>query len=125
MSVGAFAIEVQLSPWLLLCTLFIALFLGLCKRRHERASLGEDAVKHRALLASYSLPFLDQLILITASVYAVLGSRLFVWLHAVALLSFFGWHERRVPSAHTAQLAMDQGCKAAKEILLPFIVISR
>ena len=66
-SVGAFAIEVQLSPWLLLCTLFIALFLGLCKRRHERASLGEDAVKHRALLASYSLPFLDQLILITAS----------------------------------------------------------
>lgn len=66
-SVGAFAIEVSLSPWLLLCTLFIALFLGLCKRRHERASLGEDAVKHRALLASYSLPFLDQLILITAS----------------------------------------------------------
>ena len=66
-SVGAFAIEVSLSPWLLLCTLFIALFLGLCKRRHERLSLGENAVKHRALLASYSLPFLDQLILITAS----------------------------------------------------------
>jgi 4-hydroxybenzoate polyprenyltransferase len=66
-SVGAFAIEVRLSPWLLLCTLFIALFLGLCKRRHERSSLGEDATKHRALLASYSLPFLDQLILITAS----------------------------------------------------------
>lgn len=66
-TVGAFAIEVSLSPWLLLCTLFIALFLGLCKRRHERASLGEDAAKHRELLASYSLPFLDQLILITAS----------------------------------------------------------
>lgn len=66
-SVGAFAIDVQLSPWLLLCTLFIALFLGLCKRRHERASLGEDAAKHRALLASYSLPFIDQLVLITAS----------------------------------------------------------
>ena len=66
-SVGAFAIGVSLSPWLLLCTLFIALFLGLCKRRHERSSLGEDATKHRALLASYSLPFLDQLILITAS----------------------------------------------------------
>ena len=66
-SVGAFAIEVSLSPWLLLCTLFIALFLGLCKRRHERSSLGEEATKHRSLLASYSLPFLDQLILITAS----------------------------------------------------------
>jgi len=66
-SVGAFAIEVSLSPWLLLCTLFIALFLGLCKRRHERVSLGEEAAAHRSILAHYSLPFLDQLILITSS----------------------------------------------------------
>ena len=56
-TVGAVAIGVSVSPWLLLCTLFIALFLGLCKRRHERSSLGEEAVKHRELLASYSLPF--------------------------------------------------------------------
>ena len=66
-SVGAFAISVRLSPWLLLCTLFIALFLGLCKRRHERSSLGEDAEKHRSILAKYSLNFLDQLILLTAT----------------------------------------------------------
>lgn len=66
-SVGAFAIGVRMSPWLLLCTLFIALFLGLCKRRHERVSLGEEAVAHRSILAQYSLPFLDQLILITSS----------------------------------------------------------
>ena len=66
-TVGAFAISVSLSPWLLLCTLFIALFLGLCKRRHERSSLGDEAVKHRAILAHYSIPFLDQLILITAA----------------------------------------------------------
>lgn len=66
-SVGAFAIGVRMSPWLLLCTLFIALFLGLCKRRHERVSLGEEAVAHRSILAHYSLPFLDQLILITSS----------------------------------------------------------
>jgi 4-hydroxybenzoate polyprenyltransferase len=66
-SVGAFAIGVSLSPWLLLCTLFIALFLGLCKRRHERVSLGEEAAAHRSILAHYSVPFLDQLILITTS----------------------------------------------------------
>ena len=66
-SVGAFAIGVTMSPWLLLCTLFIALFLGLCKRRHERVSLGEEAAAHRSILAHYSLPFLDQLILITSS----------------------------------------------------------
>ena len=66
-SVGAFAIGVRLSPWLLLCTLFISLFLGLCKRRHERASLGEDATAHRSNLAHYTLPLLDQLILLTAA----------------------------------------------------------
>ena len=66
-SVGAFAIQVNLSPWLLLCTLFVALFLGLCKRRHERSSLGEDALKHRSNLANYTLPFLDQLILISSA----------------------------------------------------------
>ena len=66
-SFGAFAIQVKLSPWLLLCTLFIALFLALCKRRHERKSLGEDASQHRSILAQYSLPFLDQLILIAAA----------------------------------------------------------
>ena len=66
-SVGAFAINVSLSPWLLLCTLFIALFLGLCKRRHERVSLGEEAAAHRSILAHYSVPFLDQLILITTA----------------------------------------------------------
>ncbi len=64
---GAFAIEVKLSPWLLMCTLLIALFLGFCKRRHERSSLGENAAQHRALLDDYSLPFLDQLIMISAS----------------------------------------------------------
>lgn len=66
-SVGAFAIGVRLSPWLLLCTLFISLFLGLCKRRHERASLGEEAAAHRNNLAHYTLPLLDQLILLTAA----------------------------------------------------------
>ena len=64
---GAFAIQVKLSPWLLLCTLSLALFLALCKRRHERSSLGEEAAAHRALLSRYTLPFLDQLITVTAS----------------------------------------------------------
>ncbi len=64
---GAFAIEVKLSPWLLMCTLLIALFLGFCKRRHERSSLGENAAQHRAILDDYSLAFLDKLITITAS----------------------------------------------------------
>ncbi len=66
-SAGAFAIEVGISPWLLICTFFIALFLAFCKRRHELVSLGEDAAAHRGILAEYSTPFIDKMISALAS----------------------------------------------------------
>lgn len=56
---GAFAIEVGVSPWLLICTLFIALFLAFCKRRNELTSLGADAGSHRGILAEYSVTYID------------------------------------------------------------------
>ncbi len=57
-----------LSPWLLVCTLFLALFLAVLKRRHERVTLTEDAVKHRSILAEYPPELLDQLVpVVTAS----------------------------------------------------------
>lgn len=61
-SAGAFAIEVGISPWLLLCTFFVALFLAICKRRHEIVSLGDDAASHRGILAEYSTPFIDKML---------------------------------------------------------------
>lgn len=61
-SVGAFAIEVGISPWLLICTFFIALFLAVCKRRHELVSLGDEAASHRGILAKYSVPFIDKMV---------------------------------------------------------------
>jgi 4-hydroxybenzoate polyprenyltransferase len=63
---GAFAIQVPVSEWLLMCTLLLALFLGLSKRRGELAALG-DAPPTRAILAEYSLPMLDQLITLIAA----------------------------------------------------------
>jgi 4-hydroxybenzoate polyprenyltransferase len=51
-----------LSPWLLVCTLFLALFLAVVKRRHERISLSEDAETHRSILAEYPPELLDQLV---------------------------------------------------------------
>jgi 4-hydroxybenzoate polyprenyltransferase len=65
---GALAIGVAISGWLIICTLQIALFLALGKRRHEYISLGETAARHRPILAEYSAGLLDQMIaVVTAS----------------------------------------------------------
>ncbi len=61
-TVGAVSIPVPISPWLLICTFFIALFLGICKRRHELVTLGEDAASHRGILAHYNTPFIDKMV---------------------------------------------------------------
>jgi 4-hydroxybenzoate polyprenyltransferase len=63
---GAEAIDVVVSNWLLLCTLLGALFLGFAKRRAELSAL-EDASAHRANLAEYTVPLLDQMMSISAS----------------------------------------------------------
>ncbi len=65
---GAVVIRVDISSWLLLCTLLVALFLAVSKRRTEMVLLGDDAAKHRKILAKYSLPLLNQMIgIVTAS----------------------------------------------------------
>lgn len=65
---GGLAIGVQISQWLLICTLLLALFLSLSKRRHEIVSLSGQASEHRAILAEYSPYLLDQMIaVVTAS----------------------------------------------------------
>ena len=64
---GAVAVEVPISQWLLICTVLLALFLGLSKRRHEIVLLGDLAAGHRRSLAEYSPQLLDQLITIVAA----------------------------------------------------------
>jgi len=65
---GAVVIGVEISGWLLICTILIALFLALGKRRHEYVTLGEEAARHRPILADYSAGLLDQMIaVVTAS----------------------------------------------------------
>ena len=65
---GALAIEVEISGWLLICTILIALFLALGKRRHEYLALEGEAARHRPILAEYSAALLDQMIaVVTAS----------------------------------------------------------
>jgi 4-hydroxybenzoate polyprenyltransferase len=65
---GALVISVAISGWLLICTILLALFLALGKRRHEVLALGEEAARHRPILAEYSAALLDQMIaVVTAS----------------------------------------------------------
>jgi 4-hydroxybenzoate polyprenyltransferase len=65
---GAVALGVAISDWLLICTLLLALFLTLSKRRHELTSLSHEASAHRKILAEYSPYLLDQMInVVTAS----------------------------------------------------------
>ena len=68
---GAFAVSVTPSIWLLLCGGLLALYLGFAKRRHELLLLGGGSHSHRAVLAKYSTPFLDQLSVVLLSVTVV------------------------------------------------------
>ncbi|HRU38339.1 MAG TPA: decaprenyl-phosphate phosphoribosyltransferase [Candidatus Goldiibacteriota bacterium] len=64
---GAVIISVAISPWLLICTSLLALFVIMAKRRHEVSTLS-DAARHRKILSEYSVPLLDEMTsVVTAS----------------------------------------------------------
>jgi 4-hydroxybenzoate polyprenyltransferase len=64
---GGLAAGAHVSHWLLLCTLFLSLFLALCKRRAETDLLGEGRGEHRAILLEYNAGFLDQMVTVLAA----------------------------------------------------------
>ncbi len=64
---GAAAVDVRISPWLLLCTALLALFLALAKRRGELVLVGAQRTPGRPVLQGYSLELVDQLVAIVAS----------------------------------------------------------
>jgi 4-hydroxybenzoate polyprenyltransferase len=65
---GGLAIRVEISSWLLICTILLALFLAMGKRRYELVLLDKDAASHRPILREYNTYLLDQMIsVVTAS----------------------------------------------------------
>ena len=65
---GAAAIRVPVSSWIVLCTLFISLFLGFAKRRSELVSSHDSgSASERRVLMLYSVGFLDQVLTIVAA----------------------------------------------------------
>jgi 4-hydroxybenzoate polyprenyltransferase len=64
---GAEAVDVRISPWLLICTGLLALFLALAKRRAELVLVGADETPGRPVLEGYSLALVDQLVSVVAA----------------------------------------------------------
>ncbi len=87
-SAGAAAVRVRISPWLLLCTALLALFLAFAKRRAELVLANTRGAPTRPVLASYSTALLDRLLLATA-------------ISAIVAYSFYAFTAR-----HTPELAL-------------------
>ncbi len=60
-------VEIPVTSFFLLTTLFLALFLAICKRRNELVLLGKGAANHRQVLGEYSVEFLDILLTVATT----------------------------------------------------------
>lgn len=87
---GGVVIHVPLSPWLLLCTLLLALFLALCKRRHELLAVADNSLTTRHSLRAYDQRLLDVLIPMVGSAALLAYSLYTLWPDTVAK---FGSHK--------------------------------
>ncbi len=64
---GAIAIDVEISPWLYVCSSFGAFFFASSKRWAEYRQLGAEAARHRPSMANYSGDILGQMVTISAA----------------------------------------------------------
>ena len=68
---GAAAIAVVISPWLVVCTLMLCLFIALAKRRSEIVSLGQAAAATRRVHAFYTVANLEHMLAVSAGLAIV------------------------------------------------------
>ena len=90
---GAVVIDVPVSPWLYMCTILGALFLGFAKRRQEIVLLQGQAPDHRRVLEEYTPALLDQLIGVVAS-------------STVVAYSFYTFSADSLPRNHAMMLTI-------------------
>jgi 4-hydroxybenzoate polyprenyltransferase len=91
---GAVAIQVSISPWLLVCMTLLALFLGLAKRRHELLLMERGANVTRTILKEYSARLVEEMIsIVTAST-----------IMAYSLYTFFGADWETMPYRFTRRI---------------------
>jgi 4-hydroxybenzoate polyprenyltransferase len=73
-----------ISPWLLVCTFFGALFLALAKRRRELTNAGEGASRQRAVLDRYTPELLNGLLVVSAAASLMAYALYTIWPATVA-----------------------------------------
>src|SRR3989338_3847813 len=79
---GAFAINVKVSPWLILCPFFLSLFLSVGKRQAEMQLLKEKAASTRTILKEYDTGLTNSLMIISTTLLVI----------SYALYSFLSEH---------------------------------
>lgn len=66
---GSYATNVDVSPWLFLCTILLSLFLALNKRKSEITTLKDKSGSHRKILEEYSTDLIDKMLsIVTPSI---------------------------------------------------------
>lgn len=64
---GSVSINVSLSNWIILCTFFLSLYLGLGKRKKEISTLKDNAGEHRKILKEYNDEIINQMMTVVLS----------------------------------------------------------
>jgi 4-hydroxybenzoate polyprenyltransferase len=77
---GGLAIDVRISPWLILCPFFLAMFLGVGKRKADIHLMKKEASKTRKVLEHYTetltnqlMTFSTVLLIVSYSLYSFLS----------------------------------------------------
>jgi len=68
---GAVVVDVPISPWLIICTFALCLFLAFGKRRSEIAQLGENSEAFRKTLAGYTPELLSHMLDVTSGLAVI------------------------------------------------------
>ena len=64
---GTVAVDVPVTPWLVICVFLLALFLAFGKRRHELSLLGDQAENHREILKHYTLHMVEDMMAVSTA----------------------------------------------------------
>lgn len=83
----------RFSPWLYVVMTLLSLYLGFGKRRAELSLLSEEAASHRKVLHGYTIPLLDQYIMIVSGT-------------TIVAYSFYTFSAPNVPANHSMMLTI-------------------